>query len=64
MEGDISDRGAIPNEKLALAQVPLHHSECPIALLEELLELCPSLVRHLYAPHAPQARPREVEKEA
>src|SRR3712207_5366702 len=60
VEGDVSDRGAIPNEEFAVAQMPLHHTEGPVALLEELLQLGPSLGRHLDAPHAPEAGPGEV----
>src|SRR5215210_3348103 len=56
IEGDVCDRGTIPDEKLASAQMPLHHPEGPVALLQELLQLGPSLGRHLDAPHAPQAR--------
>src|ERR687890_2191695 len=58
IEGDVSDRGVIPNEILVLAQIPLHHPEGSVALLEELLQLYTSLGRHLDAPHSPQAVPR------
>src|SRR5215210_3281304 len=64
IEGDVSDRGTIPNEKLVVAQMPLHHPEGPVTLLEELLQLGPSLGRHLDVPHAPEAGPGEVEQEA
>src|ERR671910_1197158 len=61
IEGDVSDRGVIPNEILVLAPMPLHHPEGPVTLLEELLQLDLSLGRHLDAPHSPQAGPGEVE---
>src|SRR5919112_1564354 len=64
IEGDVSDRGVIPNEILVLAQMPLHYPEGPVTLLEELLKLGPSLGRHLDAPHTPQAGPGEVAEEA
>src|SRR5215210_9268636 len=63
VEGDVCDRGALPYEILATAQMPLHHPEGPVTLLEESLQLSLSLGRNLDAPHAPQARPGEVEQE-
>jgi hypothetical protein len=62
--GYVVDRRVLPYEKLPTAQMPLHHPEGPVTLLEELLQLGPSSVRHLDAPHAPQAGPGEVEQEA
>ena len=38
IQGHVCDRGAVPNEKFALAQVSLHHPERPVTLLEELLQ--------------------------
>src|SRR3712207_6376742 len=64
VDGDVGDRGAIPDEKFALAQMPLHYPKGPVTLLEELLQLGPSLVGHLHTPHPPDAWPREVEQEA
>src|SRR5918994_5272929 len=64
IEGDVSDRGVIPDEKFVVVQIPLHHPEGPVALLEELLQLYTSLGRHLDAPHSPQAGPGEGEEEA
>src|ERR671910_109067 len=61
IEGDVSNRGTLPNEILMLAQMPLHYPQGPVALLEELLQLDISLSRPLDAPHAPQAGPGEVE---
>src|SRR5215213_4051297 len=60
IQGDVSDRGAIPNEEFVVAQMPLHNPDGPVSLLQELLQHGPSLGRHLHAPHAPQARPGEV----
>jgi len=50
IQGDVSDRGTLPNEILVLAQMPLHNPEGPVSLLEELLQLDPSLGR-LSTPH-------------
>src|SRR5215204_4521371 len=61
IEGDICDRRTLPNEILVVAYMPLHYPQGPVTLLEELLQLGPSLGRHLHAPHAPQAWPGEVE---
>ncbi len=36
VDGDVCDRGTIPNEKFVLVQIPLHHPECSVTLLEEL----------------------------
>src|SRR5918993_2719052 len=41
IEGDVSDRGAIPNEKFVVAQMLLHHPEGP----ETLLKSCSSSAR-------------------
>src|SRR5215204_3680452 len=60
-EGDVSDRGVIPNDKFVIVKMPLHHPEGSVSLLEELLQLGPSLGRHLDAPHPPETRPGEVE---
>src|SRR5829696_6075137 len=49
VEGHVCDRGVLPNEKLATAQMSLHHPEVPVTLLQELLQLDLSLGRHLDA---------------
>src|SRR5215212_4711017 len=60
IEGDVRNRGTIPNKKFVVAQMALHHPQGHVALLEELLQLGPSLGSHPKAPHAPQAGPGEV----
>src|SRR5215210_3054090 len=58
IEGDVSDRGTIPNEKLVVAQMPLHHPEGP----EPCSKSCSSsalLWVVISMPHMRQRRGRE-----
>src|SRR5919199_2527593 len=56
VEGNIGHRGASLDEELAVVEMPLHHPQGPVALLQESLQIDPSLRRHLDIPHAPEAR--------
>src|SRR5829696_743354 len=61
VEGDVGYCGAISDEELAaVAEVPLHHGQGPVPLLEELLQLGLPLRRDLDLPHAPEAGTGEV----
>ena len=60
IEGDVSDRRLVPQRRIRGRPDAAHHPEGSVALLEELLQIGP-LGRHLHTPHAPQARPGEVE---